>query len=74
MEFSYKGYSYFIKKYNNEPDIHYYKRGWIITKNNPKNDEEYHNIEKMARLWINVNYLGCKYNDELMEKINNLVL
>ena len=74
MEFSYNGYSYFIEKYEDEPDIHYYKRCWLITKNNPKTFEEYGNIERLSRLWINVNFLGCKYNDNVMKKINKLIL
>ena len=41
MEFSHNGYTYYIERYENEPDLYYYKRCWIITKNNPKDEEEY---------------------------------
>ena len=74
MEFSYNGYSYFIERYDNESENYYYKRCWLITKNSPKNNEEYENIEKLARLWINVNCLGCKYREEVMKEINKLIL
>lgn len=74
MEFSYNGYSYFIEKYENESEIYYYKRCWLITKNNPKNDEEYQKIDKMSRLWININYLGCQYNDDVMKQVHKLIV
>lgn len=73
MEFSHSGYTYFIERYENEPDLYYYKRCWIITKNNPKNNEEYTEIERMSRMWININYLGCKYQENIMKEIGKLV-
>ena len=74
MEFNYNGYSYFIERYENEPDIYYYKRCWIITKSNPKNIEEYDKIEKLSRLWVNTNFLGCKYEKNTMEQIFKLTV
>ena len=73
MEFSYNGYSYYIERYENEPDIHYYKRCWIITKNNPQDIDHYKKIEKLSRIWINVNFLGCKYEENTMKEVSKLV-
>ena len=36
--------------------------------------EEYNKIEKMSRMWININYLGCKYEEDIMKEIGKLVL
>lgn len=73
MEFSYNGMSYFIERNKNEPEIYYYKRCWLIAKNNPQNETEYKEIEKLSHLWINTNYLGCKYNEEVEKNIKKLI-
>ena len=74
MDFSYNGINYYIEKDEEEPELHYYKRSWLIVKNNPKTDEEYKEIEKLSKLWINTNYLGCEYSDEIKKKLNKLII
>lgn len=73
MEFSNNGMSYFIEKNENESDVYYYKRCWLIAKNKPTNELEYKEIEKLSNLWININYLGCEYSENVQKHIKKLV-
>ena len=73
MEFSYKGMSYFIEKDDDESEIYYYKRCWLITKNNPQTEEEYEELEKLSRLWLNINFLGCTYSEEVHNNVSKLI-
>ena len=61
---------YFISKLENEIDISYNLRKWIISKMKPKNKEEFLNSQKIAKLYVNMKILNVKYDNN----IENIVL
>ena len=69
MEFSYKGKCYFIENNMKEPEMFFYKRCWFIIKNNPTNLKEYEELIKLSNLWINSEYLGCEYPEDIKNKL-----
>jgi hypothetical protein len=69
MYTNYNGINYFIPKLENETNKLYNIRKWIICKQEPTNNNEFKQAEKIAKLYINSKFLNCKYNTS----INNLI-
>ena len=69
MYTNYNGKNYFIDKLENENDISYNIRRWIICKLEPNNEKEFKEYSKIAKIYTNVKLLGCEYN----ESIKNLI-
>jgi len=72
MEIEYKGYSYIIEKLPNEVDDIFYKRMWIVVKQEPKTQQELDKAIHMSILWSNITYLKCTYSDEIMSNIQTI--
>ena len=72
MEIEYNGISYLINKDLYESDDIFYKRLWFICKQQPKNKEEFNEIINYSLFWKNNYYYGCKYNQDIHKKINDL--
>lgn len=71
----YNGVNYFIPKLENETSKLYNIRKWIVCKQEPKNEIEFKQSLKNAKLFINSKYLNCEYNNSikniLKENISN---
>ena len=65
-----KNGNYIILKDNNHliSDIRY-EYGFFMVSNLNNNYEE---LERNAKLWINIKYLKCKYHPEIMDNIKKL--
>ena len=72
MEIEYNGISYLINKDLYECDDIFYKRIWFISKQQPKNKAELDEIIHYSLFWKNIYYYGCKYNQDIHNKINDL--
>tara|TARA_B110000208_G_C11530694_1_gene344164 strand:+ start:351 stop:581 length:231 start_codon:yes stop_codon:yes gene_type:complete len=57
----YKNISYIIEKKSQESYDQFYKRAWLIAKNEPKNKKEFENSKLDAQKNINIEYLGYEY-------------
>ena len=69
MVIKYNGISYFIKQDLYESSDIFYKRIWFICKNQPKNKKELNELINYSLFWKNINYFGCVYNSEIMNKV-----
>lgn len=67
MNIEYDGYSYFIETKENENKNSLIDRSWYISKNKPRNEDEYHKILKKSNIFINIQKLKCNYN-QILEK------
>lgn len=56
-----------------ESDDNYIERGYFITSQNPKNDEEYNNALLYSRIYINVYYKKCIYEDKIMRTLEKML-
>ena len=73
MYTNYNGINYFVERLENENDKSYNLRKWIISKNEPKTEKEFKNICKLAKLYVNMVLLGCKYSVSIEESIKNKI-
>jgi len=72
MEIYYHGKTYRTERLGTELNDHLAKRLWFIIKLNPLNDIEYLEAERLSRVWFNMTYMGCRYSDEIEERIFDL--
>ena len=63
MELDKNAVSYIIKQELYEPDDVFHKRSWFIVNLNPKTPDEFEEYTKYSKLWVNVHYNNCKYNN-----------
>ena len=73
MEFSKNGVSYFITQNKDECEKYYYERCKLIVNYNPNTETSYKEIEKISNIWININYFGCEYSDEVTHKVKQIL-
>jgi len=72
MKICYQGITYMTERLSIETDEQLARRLWFIIKLKPKNDLEYAEAERLSRLWFNMNFLGCRYSEEVEEMIYSL--
>lgn len=65
MLYNYNGYSYFIKRIENEVDRSYEMRYWYIVNMMPKNDTEFKTAVKLSKLFVNYTLLNVDYNSTI---------
>jgi hypothetical protein len=80
MEISKKGYSFFIEEdFKNYNQLNAINRSWffannigtqITEENNKITEEQIDKEERDSRLYANIRYLKCKYNNKITTKIN----
>ena len=51
---------------------HFYERIWIIINNYNKYKDDLDKLVCLSKIWINVKYLKCTYNKNIMEEIKVL--
>ena len=49
------------------------ERGWFIASLSPNNDSEIEDTIQLSRIWANIKFNKCIYDDVLMNKINNII-
>lgn len=59
-----------VDKNENEPMEQFIERGNFIVKQNPRNDSEYEKYVLFSRIYMNIKYLGCEYDPNIMKEIN----
>lgn len=68
------GKFYTIKKANTETTKQLIERSWFVVNyihlDNQETDIK--DAERMSRIWFNMRYLGCKYNDNFEKKIKDI--
>lgn len=69
MDINYNGRLYLFDKNENITNDMFYDRCWYIAKRSPKTEEEQIEAESFADIYINMKYLGCRYNDILEKKV-----
>jgi hypothetical protein len=69
MLYNYNGYSYYIKRIENEVDRSYEIRYWYIVNMSPKNDSEFKKAIKLSKLFVNHKLLNVEYNSTLQSTI-----
>ena len=62
-----------IKKINNESEYIYYKRVNKIIKNYKSSNYSIEELIKLSILWSNIKFKKCKYKNEIMNKVDELV-
>lgn len=63
------GKRYKVQKRNDETNEMYFERILYISLCNPVNDLEYKNALVEANILVNVKYLGCKYENKLVDRV-----
>lgn len=72
MDITYKAYSYFIERIENETDEALSERAWFIIKQDPKNCNEFQQAVIMSKYWFYIRKFDCKYAEAIMQKIDTL--
>lgn len=68
------GYVYYIERGNNEIDEHFFARSNFIVSQKPKTEAEYEHAVKYSKIYINIKFLKCKYNQEIVDELNKINL
>lgn len=61
-----------IKREKYEPMERFNERGWFIASVLTNTQVNLDEIEKLSRIWANIKFDKCFYNDDITNKINNL--
>ena len=72
MEFKKNNKSIILYKDKYESNDMFLDRGWFIISQRYNNNYQYDEIMKMSKLYVNIKYLNCKYDKDIMNKINFL--
>lgn len=64
------GYVCIINKQECEAREKFLERGNFIVSQKPKDENEYEENELYSRLYINVKYLNCTYNKQVLDKLD----
>ena len=73
MEISYNNIIYNFDREDGLNNKVFYEKCWFIAKQEPKDMDDFLGAERNAGLYININFFGCKYNNDLEIKIKNLM-
>jgi len=66
------GNFYLLKRDKFEPIERFNERGWFVASICPRTSELEEAI-RLSRIWINIKFNKCVYNDSVMEKINKII-
>ena len=72
MEIEYKGISYTIEKEQYEVDDIFFKRAWFVVKQQATTQIDLEKAIYNSKLWSNMKFLGCTYNDSIKSEIIKL--
>lgn len=72
MEIHVSGRSYLVKPLEHESDKILSTRAWFIIKQNPENDIDFQEAERLSAIWYYMTYLKCRYDEKIENKINML--
>ena len=72
MIIEYNGITYTIPKEEYEPDNIYLQRLWFVAKQQPFDEKSYLEAVHNSKLWKNIKFLNCKYDQEILKKINDI--
>lgn len=64
---------YIVHKSDLENYEHFIERGNFIASQNPTTEEEYDNVVLYSHMYINNKYLGCEYQQVIMDKLNVMI-
>jgi hypothetical protein len=70
---TYNGKCYIIERHHGESLEQLYKRSSFIAKQSPKTSEEFEQVVQFSKIWINVIQLNCKYSEDVMNKLDQMV-
>lgn len=65
--------AFLIEREYNEADEIFVDRGNFIASQLPKTENEYNKVELFSRIYVNVKYLGCVYDDTVMARLNKMI-
>tara|TARA_Y100000590_G_C15356262_1_gene877121 strand:+ start:498 stop:734 length:237 start_codon:yes stop_codon:yes gene_type:complete len=74
MEIEFNGKSYYITRNSFEPINQFEKRAWFIAKchSNKQNKDSLDKIIQLSKIYTNIEFNKCKYNEDITSKINKL--
>jgi len=67
------GSFYLLKKDKFESIERFNERGWFVVSIAPKNEDELNEAIRLSRIWSNMKFNKCTYDNILMDKISNIV-
>lgn len=70
--FKNENYLYKIKRNANENTDVYMDRVNFVISQNPRNIKEYTEASIYANIHVNVQYLGCEYDEAIMEQLQKM--
>lgn len=73
MEIHVNGRSYIIRPLEKETDKVLASRIWFIIKQNPENEVDFLEAERLSIIWYYSHYYKCHYPKEVQDKVNRLV-
>lgn len=73
MYFCYNNINYNVPRLQYENDDSYNLRKWCIVKMNPKNEKEFIEFSKIAKLYVNMKLLKCNYKDDIKKKVLEMI-
>lgn len=62
-----------IERTSGEAKEHYIKRLFFVASQNPTTEKEYITAVKYSKIYINTQYLECKYNVDVMERLEKMI-
>jgi hypothetical protein len=71
--FNKNGFICKIDRDSNESLELWYNRGWFVVSQQSKNIDEYNEAIKFSRIWINITKYGCKYDDSIVNRLDELL-
>jgi len=78
MNINKSGKFYYIKRSMIETDKQLIDRAWYVVNglhldnNDKRSEQDMKNMEKMSRMWMNLNVLECKYSPHMEKKIKEI--
>lgn len=72
--FKKNGYFIIIEKDKNEFDDQFTERGMFIVSQKPQNENELNECIRYSRIFRNVKFNKCKYDNETMDMLKNMEL
>jgi hypothetical protein len=67
------GIVYLPKKDEDETNVNFEKRKKFIAEMKPKNQEEYNKSLVLSRIIINILFIKCIYNEDVMKKVQKMI-
>lgn len=67
-----KGCFYKVNRDPNESYDMWVKRSWFVVSQYPEDDEEFKDVVKFSRIWINIRFFDMSYPSEIMDMIKKM--